>query len=200
MLKQLLRKHIPTVAGAVVVLLVAAATVGAATGVGDIAGNVGGVFGAFPITNGASKVDVCHAPPGNPDNAHTITIGAPAVAAHLAHGDTEAACAESSPPAPTGTPGTTTPTQTGTPATTTPTPTATAGTETATPTVTATATETPTPSATATPSVTPTQTTESLAPSASIEICHNGRTISVGEGGLPQHLAHGDTPGPCPEE
>jgi hypothetical protein len=37
--------------------------------------------------NGNVKVDVCHIPPGNPANAHTITIGAPAVQAHLAHGD-----------------------------------------------------------------------------------------------------------------
>jgi hypothetical protein len=41
----------------------------------------------------ANKTCVCHIPPGNPDNAHTICIGAPAVAAHLAHGDTVGACA-----------------------------------------------------------------------------------------------------------
>ena len=39
-------------------------------------------------------VTLCHAPPGNPDNAHTVDVGAPAVPAHLAHGDTEGACAE----------------------------------------------------------------------------------------------------------
>jgi hypothetical protein len=34
------------------------------------------------------KVTICHIPPGNPDNRHTITIGAPAVAAHVSeHGD-----------------------------------------------------------------------------------------------------------------
>ena len=40
----------------------------------------------------AEKVTVCHVPPGNPSNAHTISIGAPAVSAHLAHGDTVGAC------------------------------------------------------------------------------------------------------------
>jgi hypothetical protein len=30
---------------------------------------------------------VCHVPPGNPDNAHTICISPNAVPAHLAHGD-----------------------------------------------------------------------------------------------------------------
>lgn len=30
---------------------------------------------------------LCHVPPGNPPNAHTIRVGAPAVAAHLHHGD-----------------------------------------------------------------------------------------------------------------
>jgi hypothetical protein len=38
------------------------------------------------------KVVICHVPPGNPDNAHTIIIGAPAVPAHLAHGDYEGEC------------------------------------------------------------------------------------------------------------
>jgi hypothetical protein len=33
------------------------------------------------------KVEICHVPPGNPDNAHTICVSANAVAAHLAHGD-----------------------------------------------------------------------------------------------------------------
>jgi hypothetical protein len=36
---------------------------------------------------GVLKVTLCHIPPGNPANAHTITVGAPAVGAHLAHGD-----------------------------------------------------------------------------------------------------------------
>src|SRR5260370_7433692 len=33
------------------------------------------------------KETICHFPPGNPANAHTIRVGAPAVPAHLAHGD-----------------------------------------------------------------------------------------------------------------
>jgi len=40
----------------------------------------------------AGKATICHIPPGNPANAHTITVGAPAVAAHLAHGDVEESC------------------------------------------------------------------------------------------------------------
>jgi len=36
---------------------------------------------------GSHKVTICHIPPGNPANAHTIDVGAPAVSAHLAHGD-----------------------------------------------------------------------------------------------------------------
>jgi hypothetical protein len=42
--------------------------------------------------DGVEKVTICHIPPGNPDHAHTITVGAPAVSAHLAHGDTLDAC------------------------------------------------------------------------------------------------------------
>jgi len=41
---------------------------------------------------GTTKVTICHIPPGNPSNAHTITVGQPAVRAHLAHGDTVGAC------------------------------------------------------------------------------------------------------------
>ena len=33
------------------------------------------------------KVDICHIPPGNPDNAHTINVSVNAIPAHLAHGD-----------------------------------------------------------------------------------------------------------------
>lgn len=38
------------------------------------------------------KALVCHIPPGNPGNAHSICVGQPAVPAHLAHGDVAGAC------------------------------------------------------------------------------------------------------------
>lgn len=41
--------------------------------------------GALSCDNG--KVLVCHIPPGNPDNAHTICVGAPAVDAHVERHD-----------------------------------------------------------------------------------------------------------------
>ncbi len=44
------------------------------------------------------QVAMCHYPPGNPDNPETIVVGASAVAAHLAHGDTEGACPGDEPP------------------------------------------------------------------------------------------------------
>lgn len=40
----------------------------------------------------AAKVQVCHVPPGNPTNFHTITINDNALPAHLAHGDLAGAC------------------------------------------------------------------------------------------------------------
>ncbi len=39
-----------------------------------------------------NKVTLCHIPPGNPEAAHTIRVGAAAVSAHLAHGDTLGPC------------------------------------------------------------------------------------------------------------
>jgi len=38
------------------------------------------------------KETICHFPPGNPSNAHTITIGISALPAHIAHGDTIGPC------------------------------------------------------------------------------------------------------------
>jgi len=40
------------------------------------------------------KVLVCHIPPGNPENAHTICIAPAAVPAHLAHGDYLGPCTD----------------------------------------------------------------------------------------------------------
>jgi hypothetical protein len=40
----------------------------------------------------ADKAVICHIPPGNPGNSHTIEVGEPAVPAHLAHADTLGAC------------------------------------------------------------------------------------------------------------
>jgi hypothetical protein len=46
----------------------------------------------FALPEPVARVTICHVPPGNPDEVHLITVGAPAVAAHLAkHGD--AVCA-----------------------------------------------------------------------------------------------------------
>jgi hypothetical protein len=39
-----------------------------------------------------AKVQVCHVPPGNPGNFHTITISENALPAHLGHGDLPGAC------------------------------------------------------------------------------------------------------------
>ncbi len=47
------------------------------------------------------KTTVCHIPPGNPANEHTICVGDEAVPAHLAHGDYVGAC---NCPSPTRTP------------------------------------------------------------------------------------------------
>jgi hypothetical protein len=44
------------------------------------------------------KTTVCHIPPGNPANEHTICVGNPAVPAHLAHGDFLGSCCGAAPP------------------------------------------------------------------------------------------------------
>ena len=42
---------------------------------------------AFGGAAAPKKVNVCHTPPGNPENCHEINIGIEALPAHLAHGD-----------------------------------------------------------------------------------------------------------------
>ena len=45
------------------------------------------------VCEGPKKVLICHIPPGNPDNAHEICVGEPAVAHHVAnHGDNVGLC------------------------------------------------------------------------------------------------------------
>ena len=46
------------------------------------------------------KTTVCHIPPGNPANEHTICVGDPAVKAHLAHGDKLGSCCAGKTPPP----------------------------------------------------------------------------------------------------
>ena len=50
------------------------------------------LFFSTTIYAGSPKVEVCHVPPGNPDNFHTIKINEKALGAHLAHGDLAGAC------------------------------------------------------------------------------------------------------------
>jgi hypothetical protein len=45
-----------------------------------------------PFTEGEDKITICHAPPGNPANAHTISVGLSAWPAHQGHGDVAGAC------------------------------------------------------------------------------------------------------------
>ena len=51
------------------------------------------LFSSF-VYAGTTKVDVCHIPPGNPENFHTISISERAVDHHLAHGDMLGVCNE----------------------------------------------------------------------------------------------------------
>jgi hypothetical protein len=48
---------------------------------------VGLAWVATPASAGEAKVEICHFPPGNPDNFHTLRISQSALSAHLAHGD-----------------------------------------------------------------------------------------------------------------
>lgn len=51
-----------------------------------------GSGGPAPTPGDDHKIDICHIPRGNPDNAHTISIDVAAWPAHEAHGDTQGPC------------------------------------------------------------------------------------------------------------
>jgi len=51
-----------------------------------------GVVMAAAAASAEKKVTVCHYPPGNPANSHTISVGEAAVSAHLGHGDEVGSC------------------------------------------------------------------------------------------------------------
>jgi hypothetical protein len=57
-----------------------------------------GAVAAGQTAAGTVKVTICHVPPGNPGNAHTITVGSEAVSAHMAHGDSVGVCPTFQPP------------------------------------------------------------------------------------------------------
>ena len=58
---------------------------------GILAGGVGAVLADPGNGQGAGqeKVIICHEPPGNPANAHEITVGSPAGEAHANHGNAD---------------------------------------------------------------------------------------------------------------
>jgi hypothetical protein len=45
-------------------------------------------------SRGQELVEICHRPPGNPDNRHTIVIESSAVPVHIQHGDRRGECDE----------------------------------------------------------------------------------------------------------
>ena len=48
----------------------------------------------YPTDYETKKIEICHVPPGNPDNAHTLSISVNAIKSHLAHGDYIDECTE----------------------------------------------------------------------------------------------------------
>ncbi len=54
--------------------------------------DAGDTQGACPDDDDNNKITICHIPPGNPANAHTIQVSANAWPAHEAHGDFQGTC------------------------------------------------------------------------------------------------------------
>jgi len=49
---------------------------------------------SYPVDYESKKIEICHVPPENLDNAHTLSISVNAMRAHLAHGDYMDECTE----------------------------------------------------------------------------------------------------------
>jgi cysteine-rich repeat protein len=70
-----------------------AALVGAVAGGAVLVGAVtGAAAGDSDFAQANKRVTVCHVPPGNTANAHTISVAAASVSAHLRHGDELGPC------------------------------------------------------------------------------------------------------------
>lgn len=50
------------------------------------------IFPTLVFAKGPDKVTICHYPPDNPSNFHTIRVSANALQSHLSHGDEEGEC------------------------------------------------------------------------------------------------------------
>ena len=200
---RLFHKRAVAAVGVAIVLVGAAATVGAADGVSDVTANIDGVFAPLQTADGtpAAKFDVCHKPSDGPDKGHTISVGEGALDEHLSHGDSEGACAESGSLAPPDAVGPADKVD-----------------------VCHKPSDDPNKSHTISigeaalaahlargESEGACAESGSLAPpegagSSKVDVCHNpsddpdrGHTISVGEGALAEHLAHGDSEDACAE-
>ncbi len=64
-------------------------------------GTIGRIVVVYPADvlpqSTGGKVVICHYPPGNSGNRHTIEVGQAALSAHLAHGDTQGPCPSEKP-------------------------------------------------------------------------------------------------------
>ena len=72
----------------------AEAQTAAETKKGESKGNEVEEFANGVVVESSSTTTICHIPPGNPANNHTITIGMPAWQAHEKHGDAPIPCEE----------------------------------------------------------------------------------------------------------
>ena len=54
--------------------------------------DVSGFCDCSAVEENGDKIKICHFPPGDPENAHTIKVAASAVKAHLKHGDLLGEC------------------------------------------------------------------------------------------------------------
>ncbi|XZF12514.1 hypothetical protein ACTHGU_12035 [Chitinophagaceae bacterium MMS25-I14] len=63
-----------------------------------VAANAQDPYANYRCGHDNKKVQICHIPPGNPENAHEICVGESAVQAHLAHGDRLGMCVVTPPP------------------------------------------------------------------------------------------------------
>ena len=59
----------------------------------EMLGPTGSTGQVWHIVSGAEgRVEICHVPPGEPENARTLTVSGSSLAAHTAHGDTLGPC------------------------------------------------------------------------------------------------------------
>ena len=84
------KRPVPAITAAMALVVVACSSASTPDGAGGPVAQQRSALSA----QAEEQIEICHHPPGDPSAGEDITVGAAALPAHLAHGDTEGTCSK----------------------------------------------------------------------------------------------------------